>query len=290
MPAPRGLSFLPVYCCNSFRCPPFELGVPQEGQIFTSSPVADSPRDHLDGISVSDSLDRTSGLCVEGRDPETTMKPIFTLQQAEIGRCVADCVPLNPSDDFGDSPREGLFAKLDADISEETQMKPKGCCRKLGAALKEVTSGKPDCEKAVKCLVGPKAHVWLEADTTVMLRNIPNRYTVEEIVAELKAKNFEGLFDFIYLPIDFQLKKNKGYAFINFNCPRTRTRFVSVFDRCALTRYATRKILRVDPAVNQGFEENMAKYSTKDAARITNEWFRPMIFSCTKDSIAEGLQ
>eukprot|EP00448_Togula_jolla_P003664 CAMPEP_0170620446 /NCGR_PEP_ID=MMETSP0224-20130122/28061_1 /TAXON_ID=285029 /ORGANISM="Togula jolla, Strain CCCM 725" /LENGTH=218 /DNA_ID=CAMNT_0010946617 /DNA_START=272 /DNA_END=928 /DNA_ORIENTATION=+ len=218
------------------------------------------------------------------------MKPIFTLQQAEIGRCVADCVPLNPSDDFGDSPREGLFAKLDADISEETQMKPKGCCRKLGAALKEVTSGKPDCEKAVKCLVGPKAHVWLEADTTVMLRNIPNRYTVEELLTEVRAYNFEGLFDFVYLPFDFQQKKNKGYAFINFNSPSTRARFVAVFDKGGLTRYATRKVLELAPAFTQGCKENMRKYSTKDGSRSTNKWFRPMVFPLTDNNSAEGLQ
>mmetsp|Transcript_72049 Transcript_72049/g.156414 ORF Transcript_72049/g.156414 Transcript_72049/m.156414 type:complete len:302 (+) Transcript_72049:63-968(+) len=296
MAAPRGLPLLPLCGNEVFPCPTFEQGTPEEGPIFARSSLSEMSTDGLSGNSDSDSSAQTSELREEaGTHGLQTVANAFCMmpQTAEIGLGVEDFAPLNPWDDFCDSPRERLLAKLNGDIGEETQTKPKRRRRRrLGATLKEVTPGTPDSQRALvqERSVDPEAPAWLETDTTVMLRNIPNRYTVEEIVAELKAKNFEGLFDFIYLPIDFQLKKNKGYAFINFNCPRTRTRFVSVFDRCALTRYATRKILRVDPAVNQGFEENMAKYSTKDAARITNEWFRPMIFPCTKDSVAEGLQ
>lgn len=60
--------------------------------------------------------------------------------------------------------------------------------------------------------------------TTLMIKNIPNKYTQEGLLKMLNQKN-EGEFDFFYLPIDFtvihtqsyyQNKCNVGYAFINF--------------------------------------------------------------------------
>lgn len=120
--------------------------------------------------------------------------------------------------------------------------------------------------------------LWPEGHTTVMLRNIPNRYTAEELLAEMIAGGFEGSFDFFYLPIDFKTKRNRGYSFINFFSSDVAARFVKTFDRERLTRYTTQKILEVSPAVTQGFQANVARYVRKDAQRIKNAWFRPMIF------------
>jgi len=120
---------------------------------------------------------------------------------------------------------------------------------------------------------------WPETATTVMLRNIPNRYTVEELIAEMLAAGFEASFDFFYLPIDFNTKRNRGYAFINFRAPSDAQKFVATFHRQRLTRYATQKILEVSPALTQGLDANIAQFVKKDAQRIQNPWFRPMIFN-----------
>merc|ERR1719362_1494224 len=56
---------------------------------------------------------------------------------------------------------------------------------------------------------------WGSAGTTVMLRNIPNKYTRDMLIKRLNM-SFEGQFDFLYLPIDFRNKCNVGYCFINF--------------------------------------------------------------------------
>jgi hypothetical protein len=54
--------------------------------------------------------------------------------------------------------------------------------------------------------------------TTVMVKNIPNKYTQRNLL-DLIDVNYAGTYDFFYLPIDFKNKCNLGYAFINFRNP-----------------------------------------------------------------------
>lgn len=57
-----------------------------------------------------------------------------------------------------------------------------------------------------------------DARTTVMIKNIPNKYNQKMLLSEIDEKH-KGQYDFFYLPIDFQNKCNVGYAFINFVNP-----------------------------------------------------------------------
>lgn len=54
----------------------------------------------------------------------------------------------------------------------------------------------------------------LDPRTTLMIRNIPNRYTQQMILESLDICLL-GKYNFFYLPIDFQNQCNVGYAFIN---------------------------------------------------------------------------
>jgi len=51
--------------------------------------------------------------------------------------------------------------------------------------------------------------------TSVMLKNIPNNYTRDMFFNLLDETGFAGLYDFAYLPFDFEKKANLGYAFVN---------------------------------------------------------------------------
>ena len=51
--------------------------------------------------------------------------------------------------------------------------------------------------------------------TTLMVRNIPNKYNQKMLLATIEDRH-EGKFDLLYLPIDFKNRCNVGYAFINF--------------------------------------------------------------------------
>jgi len=98
--------------------------------------------------------------------------------------------------------------------------------------------------------------------TTVMLRNIPNKYTREMLIKQLKD-GFEGQFDFMYLPIDFKNKCNVGYAFINFRTPEHCSSFVEQFHgvdvRKCLPGLNSKKIVEVTPARVQGLQENVRR-------------------------------
>jgi len=98
--------------------------------------------------------------------------------------------------------------------------------------------------------------------TTVMLRNIPNKYTREMLVKQLSV-DFNGLFDFMYLPIDFKNKCNVGYGFINFRTAEACDRFIKAFHgvdvRKCLPGLNSKKVVEVTPARVQGLAENVRR-------------------------------
>eukprot|EP00913_Durusdinium_trenchii_P008493 g7975.t1 len=63
-----------------------------------------------------------------------------------------------------------------------------------------------------------------ETVTTVMMRNLPNKYTQQMLLGELRDAGFhmQEDFDFFYLPMDHSNCANLGYCFINFTRPQRR--------------------------------------------------------------------
>jgi len=131
-----------------------------------------------------------------------------------------------------------------------------------------------------------------EAVTTAMLRNIPNKYTMELLVQQLEEHHL-GQFDFVYLPMDFKNKCNGGYAFVNF---RTAEACKSCFDRFSGMEvknllggasYGGKKVMEVSPARVQGLEENVQRLRNSPVMRELlqkPEWM-PIIFDSNGDKM-----
>jgi hypothetical protein len=51
--------------------------------------------------------------------------------------------------------------------------------------------------------------------TTLMLRNLPSSFGRADLLELLDSIGFEGQYDFVYLPVDFQSGAGLGYAFLN---------------------------------------------------------------------------
>lgn len=140
-------------------------------------------------------------------------------------------------------------------------------------------------EKAPQAKPGPRNHGQEgEEYTTVMLRNIPNKYTREMLIKQLTA-SFGGEFDFMYLPIDFKNKCNVGYSFINFRNQAACERFVSQFNgvdvRKCLPGLNSKKVVEVTPARVQGLQENVRRLRNSPVMNQLQdhpEWM-PLIFN-----------
>jgi hypothetical protein len=94
--------------------------------------------------------------------------------------------------------------------------------------------------------------------TTLMLRNIPNKYTLQNLVDEINPL-FLGKYDYINLPIDYERKLNLGYAFINFNEPLHIVIFYENFYHKKWSRYRSDKKIDLNYAEKQGKKDITCK-------------------------------
>ncbi len=89
--------------------------------------------------------------------------------------------------------------------------------------------------------------------TTVMIRNIPIKYTDDILIEELKE--FKGKYDCLYMPFDYEKKGNKGYAFINFVNPLHILYFHEKFYGKKWKLFESSKICELNSANFQGIYE-----------------------------------
>ena len=92
-----------------------------------------------------------------------------------------------------------------------------------------------------------------EKRTTIMIRNIPIKYTDEMILKELQL--FNGKFDCFYMPYDSEKGGNRGYAFINFIHPLHILLFYNVFNGKTWEHFESKKVIEFNFANFQGINE-----------------------------------
>ncbi|KAL7087225.1 hypothetical protein ACP275_13G054700 [Erythranthe tilingii] len=87
--------------------------------------------------------------------------------------------------------------------------------------------------------------------TTLMIKNIPNKYTSKMLLAAIDETH-KGAFDFLYLPIDFKNKCNVGYAFINMVSPSHIISFFEAFNGKKWEKFNSEKVAFLAYARIQG--------------------------------------
>lgn len=97
--------------------------------------------------------------------------------------------------------------------------------------------------------------------TTVMLRNLPTQYDRSMLMQLLDDEGFAGLYDFVYLPMDFRGSVCFGYGFINFANPQAAECFrqqLNGFSRWSVDSDKIAEVSWSEPL--QGLEHHIERY------------------------------
>lgn len=117
--------------------------------------------------------------------------------------------------------------------------------------------------------------------TTVMMRNIPNAYTSQSFVELFDAQGFHGMYNFVYLPIDFRSGMNLGYAFMNFVSNNAAQLFMTHFNGFHQWMCQSPKVGEVtwtDP--HQGLENHVGRYRNSPVMHEdVSDIFKPRIYA-----------
>jgi len=146
---------------------------------------------------------------------------------------------------------DGQLAGCHADAQQPARQRRRGKQLAAKAGSSAAAEGDPNHEP-------PTAG---NTRTTVMLRNLPNNYDREMVLAMIDGEGFAGLYDFIYLPIDFKTQACLGYAFVNLATPREVPRFWETFNGYSEWAFPSKKVCSVTwSGPHQGRDAHVDRY------------------------------
>jgi len=148
------------------------------------------------------------------------------------------------------------------------------------SGLRRSTKGNASSSDSDLTLDMERLHLGHDQRTTVMVRNIPNKYSKQLLIEEINAKH-AGTYDFFYLPIDFKNHCNRGYAFINFLDPEHIVSFVRDFHGQRWRSFNSEKICDVSWARIQGKASMVSRFQNSSLLD-KDDSFQPSIFSSDK--------
>ncbi|XP_027341266.1 protein MEI2-like 1 isoform X4 [Abrus precatorius] len=115
-----------------------------------------------------------------------------------------------------------------------------------------------------------------DSRTTLMIKNIPNKYTSKMLLAAIDEQ-CKGTYDFLYLPIDFKNKCNVGYAFINMIDPGQIIPFHQAFDGKKWEKFNSEKVATLAYARIQGKASLIAHFQNSSLMN-EDKRCRPILF------------
>ncbi|KAJ0428077.1 putative RNA recognition motif domain, mei2-like RNA recognition, RNA-binding domain superfamily [Helianthus annuus] len=144
-----------------------------------------------------------------------------------------------------------------------------------------------------------------DSRTTVMIKNIPNKYRsnrylmVQKLLLNMldshciqcneQITNDGGgveqplsSYDFVYLPIDFMNKCNVGYGFVNMTSPEATMRFYKAFHQQNWEVFNSKKICEVSYARLQGVDA-LKEHFKNSRFLCEEEEYMPVVFDPPRD-------
>lgn len=116
-----------------------------------------------------------------------------------------------------------------------------------------------------------------DVKTTVMVRNIPNKYTQEIMLSLLEDAGLNGSFDFFYLPIDFRNRCGLGYAFLNFLSHADAVEAYNHFHNRRWDEFNSKKVCEVTYARVQG-RDNLVQHFKNAKFPSTDAEYCPLVY------------
>ncbi|KAF5838586.1 RNA recognition motif 2-domain-containing protein [Dunaliella salina] len=124
--------------------------------------------------------------------------------------------------------------------------------------------------------------------TTLMIKNIPNKYTQKMLLATVDEQ-FKGTYDFFYLPIDFKNKCNVGYAFINMVQPIDIIPLMHRFNNRKWERFNSEKVCSISYARIQG-RAALVQHFQNSSLMHEDKRCRPILFTVEDNAAVAGEQ
>lgn len=119
------------------------------------------------------------------------------------------------------------------------------------------------------------------SNTTVMLKNIPPAYSRPSLLKLLDEEGFAGLYDFVYMPVDFETSLGFGYSFVNFTTPALAERFREHFEgfgRWCVPSCKTAEVAWSEPV--QGLEAHIERYRNSPLMHESvPDLFKPLLLA-----------
>ncbi|XP_010263956.1 PREDICTED: protein terminal ear1 homolog [Nelumbo nucifera] len=138
-----------------------------------------------------------------------------------------------------------------------------------------------------------------DTETTLMIKNIPNKLSRKEMLDFLdercskerqtliseRAAEDAGMslaYDFLYLPMDFRSRCNRGYAFVNFTSARAASILKQSINNYKWDILGSRKICEITFARIQG-KDALIKHFKNSTFVCDSEEFLPVCFIPARD-------
>jgi len=134
----------------------------------------------------------------------------------------------------------------------------------------------PDLEKNKNIINLMDIFLCKDLRTTVMIKNIPNKYTISSFLDEINPF-FKNTYDIFYLPIDYINKCNLGFAFINFVEPFHIILFYELYRGKKWKRFNSDKKCELLYAKYQGRQELISHFEKGKVLLFDSEDKRPLI-------------